>query len=166
MADFISAFERGIKAAEAAEIARREIDEVFLELNKQMLSRTGGKISIGRRDSLLSNVMSAFNAIKSRTDVPSVPQNIDAWNPGVTSATSTLASWVQDRAGYPCTITWGKEDHTCLDRAGLESALESLLSDPVIGAKLRALMRLDVDKEGAKDDSKLQIDSAKPAKTE
>ena len=48
MADFIEAFKTGIAAAKAAELARKEIDEIFTDVDRQIREGSEGKVSIKR----------------------------------------------------------------------------------------------------------------------
>jgi hypothetical protein len=52
-----------------------------------------------------------------------------------------LARWKQAKEGYPCSLTWDKQERQCEDRTALEEALAELLKDPGIGEKLYALTK-------------------------
>ena len=64
MADYVEAFKQGLKAAEAAEHSRKEIDAVFVEINRQLFKATDGKISIERRE--LEERDGRFSTMKTR----------------------------------------------------------------------------------------------------
>lgn len=144
MADYIKAFKQGLGAAEAADRARKEIDAVFVDLNKQLQEATKNKISIDRRE---------YEERKTLPEALSIPflgaprktyWAIVASNPSINrSPVKQLSRWSMDRAGYPCKIAWKGEDHLCLDKSALEDSLAELLQDPLVGEKFHALMQLE-----------------------
>jgi hypothetical protein len=154
MADFGEALKQGLEAAEAMDRARKEIDVVFGDLNKQLLEKTEGKISIVRKQYEMKRViLEAFTA--SLVDMLKPKETywaIVAFNPSLdNSPVKELARWSIDRAGYPCKIVWGGKELSCEDREALENSLAELLRDPLVAEKLYALMQLEEPKpeEGA-----------------
>lgn len=150
MTDYIKAFRDGIKAAEAAELAKRQIDDTFAELNLQISKGSGGNIVIDR------------NNIKDKLDIfnfPPIPKYhwaIVANNPNIPdSPLKELARWSQDSSGFPCKIEWANFEHTCEDKESLEDSLAELLRDPTVGEILYALTRLEPNTQ-KEDQSKKQ----------
>jgi hypothetical protein len=144
MADYIQALKRGLEAAEVADRARKEIDSVFDDLDRQLRGETEGKIGIKReefeveRQSTLTYWSTTGSPEKERYWA------IVAYNPKIpNSPVKKLAIWSQERTGYPSKIAWAKLKVTCEDKKGLEDALEKLISDPLIGEVLQALMQLN-----------------------
>jgi len=159
MVDYFEAFKQGLDAAEAADRARKEIDTVFADLNQQLFESTGGKISIERREYEVPK--SLWEAIS--IEFPPKPKEkywaIVVFNPSVSkSPVKQLARWSIDRAGYPCKIVWGGEDHTCEDGEALENSFAELLRDPLVGEKLYVLLQLKETKP--EEGSAQQEDSA------
>lgn len=141
MGDYVDAFKQGLAAAETAERARREIAQVFVELDQEVGKGSGGKISINRRE---YEVRQQFWDISFPPKPKQTYWAIVACNPTVDEGpVKELARWSQDRAGYPCKIVWGNEEHTCEDREALENSLAEVLRDPIVGERLYALMRLE-----------------------
>ena len=143
MVDYAAAFRQGLEAAKAADVARREIDSVFAELNRQMLEASDGKIRVDRTQEYVPEHGFAALAVlvSGKRDTYWA---IVAHNPSVTkSPVKELATWSQDRAGYPCKVAFGGVNESCYDRAALENCLAQLLSDPVVGERLSSLMRLE-----------------------
>jgi hypothetical protein len=148
MTDFIKAFQDGQHAAEVSERARREIDQVFNELNEQIAAATGGSLGI---------MPMQFPVKKSAWDVfnlnfPPEPQKyywaIGAYNPSVgDSSKRQIAMWSKPPTGYPCKITIGGKSIICEDKEGLELALSELLLDPSIAEVLCTLKNLEPTSE-------------------
>lgn len=159
MTDYTKAFKEGLEAAQAANLARREIDKVFTEVDLQLRQSTGGKIGIGRREyEVRESGWSAFV----HTFPPKVKETywaIAAHNPSLPdSPVKQLARWTSGRAGYPCKIVWANIEQTCEDRESLEESLAELLRDPSVGEKIYELMNLQP--EDKEEGSKKQQDSA------
>lgn len=142
MADYRKAFKEGVKAAKAVELARRQIDETFEELNHQMHGETGGNIAIARKE------LERKKAIYDFTIAPKMYWAVVAYNPRIPdSPVKELAKWKQDRFGFPCNLVWGNAEHHCEDRESLEISLAELLRDPLVGEILYALTKLETDKQ-------------------
>ena len=110
MVDYIEAFRQGLDAAEAADRARKEIDTIFADLNRQLKKATGNKIGIDRREYEYKAPQSIWDTLSLK--LPPKPKEkywaIAAFNPSVSeSPVKQLARWSIDRAGYPCKIAWG-----------------------------------------------------------
>jgi hypothetical protein len=157
MADYVGAFNKGLEAAEVADRAKKEIDEVFAELKQQIYDATGGLISIDRRQYEVQDT--SWAALLS---FPPKPKNtfwaIVAHNPKIPDCpVKQLARWAQDRAGYPTKVVWAGSEHICEDKLGLQNSLVELLSDPMVGETLHGLKQLKVP---AQDGTAQQEDAA------
>lgn len=143
MTDFIDAFKDGLDAAEVAGRARREIDDVFSNLDSQIRKGSDGKLSIARIEFVV--VKSSWESILT---FPPKPKEtywaIAATNPTIKkSHKSELARWQMDQRGYPCKLSWSQQEYACEDRAALENCLAELLRDSIVGERLYALMNLE-----------------------
>jgi len=141
MANFTEAFKKGLEAAQTADRARKEIDKVFKDLNYQLLTETGNKIGINRKEFVEPNVMGGMK-------LPAIPGRenkywaIVAFNPSFkNSPVKILARWSMDRAGYPCKISWKNTLYRCEDKEALENILAEILQDPLVGETLYSLMK-------------------------
>ncbi|ASF46086.1 hypothetical protein [Methylovulum psychrotolerans] len=144
MVDFIAAFNKGLDAAQIAEKNKREINSVFDELNKQLANATKGNVNIQIRE---CEKAPDFNPLGgSRIDFRNIKyQAICAINPLFpfpVSPTKEIATWSQDRTGYPCKISFGTKEHYCEDKVALENALALMLQDPIVGENLAELMAM------------------------
>ena len=155
MSDFRMSFQKGQAAAEQADIARKEIDAVFTDLQNQMMQATEGKIKIERRkkererSSVIPDVNAYFGIERSKywaivTFNPIAKDNTD-W---------VLAEWEQSRFGYPCKVTWAGTEHSCHDRELLERSLSSMLEDATVGEKLLAILNLPLQDQNAEPEAK------------
>lgn len=96
MANFLTALNAGLDAAGVAEKNRREVSEVFAELNNQLREGTQGKVEISRIE--ISNPFDAFNVVSGRNRVP--PKGYLEVRSMVRSGErKTIAGWKQDRYG-------------------------------------------------------------------
>ncbi len=133
MPNFLEAFQDGLRAAETADRARHEVDEVFAELNRQLATNTGGKLHI------------APMRFQKPTPWRSNPKHywaIVASNPDVGEKSAMeLADWSQDKAGYPCRMKSDATEYVCEDRMGLEEALAELLRDPLVADTIVKVMK-------------------------
>jgi hypothetical protein len=142
MADYIKAFKQGIEAAQATDRAKKEIGEVFKELNNQLLSGLGNKISIYLKEIVPRAAITKGIKLPLAVDYANKYWAIVASNPSVDKGpVKELARWSMDRAGYPCKITWKDMQYKCEDKAALEHVLAELLQDPLVGETLYSLMK-------------------------
>jgi len=146
MTDFRAAFQAGQEAAIQAELARKDIDNVFSEICAQLAEVTDGKVEISRQEYEKKNPNPFVAAIIFGSK--EMYSAIAARNPkAMDNKFRQIALWEQGRSGYPCKISWGGTDHTCHDRQSLEECLASLLGDAVVGEKLRGVMMLPPPQE-------------------
>lgn len=150
MPDYFDAFKKGLEAADAAQIARREIDEVLAEVDRQLGEGTEGKIKIERKEYYVKAVgLAELAGLATFSYALSGKKRETYWaiiarNPLIPESTEKeLAKWSQDYAGYPCKIVWANTEQFCADRESLEIALVTLLRDTEVVEKLTALIRLE-----------------------
>lgn len=169
MADYISAFRQGLDAAEAAEIAKLEIDSVFDEIDKQLREASNGKIGIDRKEFYVKEESIPPFAAAFIATIPYALTGkkrdtywaIVAYNPSIpNSPVKELATWSLDRAGYPCKLTFEGINRSCSDRESLENSLAELLRDPNVGEKLSNLIKLELPVQEATEVLAQQTDTA------
>lgn len=143
MADYVSAFNKGMDAARAAERNRSDIEAVFAELNEQIRAISNGRISIERVVLRKDQGASGDLAGGFPGDSTSLVTPIRAGKHEALVVRSLcenyrteLAKWEPGRTGFPCVIVFGKTRLICSDRAGLEDAISTLLEDPLVGQHL------------------------------
>lgn len=145
MSNYIDAYKKGLQAAEEADQARKEIDEVFVELSNQIGEASAGMICIKRRE---KSVPRGYLEQMTRVAAGLTQEKywaIVAYNPKAeTPPEKELAKWDQDPRGYPCRIVWGDTKYFCEDREALETNLAKLISDPITGETLYALTKLEL----------------------
>ena len=141
MTDFASAFGRGQRAAEDAARAREEVNSVLQRLRQQVSEATKGAIDITvERDPL--NVLSQIALTLSNRDEPEVAtkaiyaRNLIALNqPRV-----ALGRFEMPVEGFPCVVSFGRQEERCHDSVALEKAFEAMLQDAAIGRRLHGLL--------------------------
>lgn len=144
MVDFAKALEEGFAAALRAEAAKAEIDTLLAEMRAQVLKATNETVQIERIQYEVAETGWPIFIF------PPKPKEkywaIAAFNPKVgRGRDAQLALWSQDRAGYPCKVTWNKQEHACEDREALAACLADLLADPIVGQKLYAISKLEAE---------------------
>jgi len=145
MSDFKSAFNEGLDAAQKAEASRLEIDSVFKDLNQQLTEVSEGKLTIKR--SQLDRPRNWIVQMSTPFERAEKYWAIIAHNPTIEgSSFQKLCEWESGRAGYPCKLTWGGDEHYCDDKQSLEDTLSNLLRDPIIAERLLSLIDLKVEK--------------------
>jgi hypothetical protein len=149
MSDFKAALNEGFAAADKAELARREIDEVLRNFNQDLMEATGGKLSakVKHFERVVSDEvwpqLRTLAALQGRLRKEYFSA-IVATNPTIEkSPEKELARWRRSHNGYPCTITWSNEEHQCSDRVSLEGCLADLLRDAGVAEVLKGLVRLE-----------------------
>ena len=150
---FGEALKIGMAAAEEASLARKEVDEVFRELDQQVMSASEGRLSIRRCLKTVdpstwgsrSKAERLLEQIDDALTYPPKPREkywaIVASNPAEADGVEReIAIWSQDRTGYPCFVFWAGRERICQDRESLENCLEDLLKHPDVGHTLARLM--------------------------
>ncbi|GFO68037.1 hypothetical protein GMLC_16160 [Geomonas limicola] len=153
MADYISALHNGLYAAEAAEIANKEIDSIFEDCNQQLSKASHGKIFIERRKFVETDNNTPLDFLIPANPFK-IPQKtltywaISAQNPLVPDCKpKQLCKWSQHPAGYPAVISYGKVEHSCADKESLEAALVTLLQNVDVGKIFLTLMAMELPPE-------------------
>ena len=148
MNDFAKALKKGFESAKRAADARKEILEVFKELHEQVMNATGGKVSIERElrevkpDPSETAAEKFIKSFKFPSAAPEKYWAIVAFNPTLPEDVHRpIASWSQESAGYPCSVTWGGQRHICEDKVALSNCLAELLEDPDVAGTLFSLMQ-------------------------
>ena len=122
MIDFVKSFNEGLTSANIVQNNIDEIGSVFIELNNQLNSATGGKVQIYIAGS--GSVIAACNPLLKKDN------------------SKRLGQWSQHPKGYPCKITIGNTEYVCEDKEALELALANMLQDPSVGESLKTLLSL------------------------
>jgi hypothetical protein len=156
MIDFAGALDEGIQSVSRARDARKEIDDVFDQLSKQVMKSKKGKLSI-KREFLLTNppsgIVEVSRHIVESFSLSAKPREkswfIVASNPKVPNTEQRIAQWTQDSSGYPCRIFWGGQEHICEDKEGLTNCLGDLLRDPEVAEVLLGIMNAKPDTQKA-----------------
>ncbi|MGD0089389.1 MAG: hypothetical protein ABSE73_05665 [Planctomycetota bacterium] len=137
MIDYAKALKQGFDAARQATAARNEIVQVFKDLNDQVNRATGDKVAIRLRDPERRQELDGSGHWTGGEQY----KVIAAFNPTVDPKTDVkLATLAMDKAGYPCNVKWGNQEHICEDGEALALCLSDLLSDPLVGQKIQTLM--------------------------
>jgi hypothetical protein len=158
MADYKEALQAGFAAAKKAEIARKEVLEVLEKLKAEILAASDGKLLVEVREfeepnnppanpidifmPSLTSMTTAYAKALREIRPKKYYRVLMASNPKAgESRFKELASWKQSKDGYPCSLTWDKQERQYEDRVALEEGLAELLKDPGVGEKLYALTK-------------------------
>lgn len=149
--DFKKSLNAGLNAAKNARANKDEINSVLNELSDEINDFSNGLITLEvtrerkkiENDSMLSSARTVlgglpnFNSFKSY-DALSLIRNS---NGQVTK--KKLAEWIlNDSDGYPCVISYSKQDVRCATKDTLIKALNDLMSDSQTGESLLELMEM------------------------
>ena len=145
MSVFAKALEDGFSAARNAELAWKEIDSVFSDLNEQVRKATGNKVGI--RLSPISRMSSGAKGPYGHKLNPNKNDHIFVKNGAIVvtnrTTTSNTFDWIAQfgagDSGYPFKISWNKRTNICEDKEALIKCLAELLRDPSVGRKIIAL---------------------------
>ena len=135
MVDFKAHLAKGYSAYEKATAARTEVKAVLRELTSQVEEFTNGKVGIKLKDEVAlfsNNIVENLVNVASGNPV-SMPTNIQinlvAYDKSQESSTARkLASWTQEKDGYPCVLRFANAKHEAYDRTSLEKVLSELLA--------------------------------------
>ncbi|PHM69187.1 hypothetical protein [Xenorhabdus sp. KJ12.1] len=147
MADFRQSFSTGVAAAQAAAANKKEINDLIMEVNKQLKETYDGKVHFGvwnlskklRKKGTVTNVfVDAFNL-----DVVEYQglciTNSDNKEP------IALVEWKISENGYPCIIKYDDRDAYCYNKEDLVTEFSTLLSDVKTGKAI--LKQLEIFSE-------------------
>jgi hypothetical protein len=139
MTDYLKALNAGLLAADQLEKQKEEIQNVLLEVDKQVRGATNGIISckVNTFESYPESALLRLASLSVGTD----KYEAIAFNSkvGEKSQHSELAKWATKNGGYPVKLTYSSEV-SCHDQKSLEMGIQELLSRPSTGQKLRALL--------------------------
>ena len=141
MADFIEFFHKGINSAKIADKNKDEIQSVFDRLNEQLSSESGGRLHIEPTEFSTNSPLEDLSQLL-LTQSRETYYVLAVRNPlALDSKANKLATWKMDRNGYPCRIDLDSNRMICEDKAALESNLQLLLSDPIVGDVIYKTMK-------------------------
>lgn len=137
MTDFAAAFKQGQEELSQRTAAARELSQVVEDLDRQLRSATGGRLSVS---------LAEAGANDARPDNPLVVL-VQALLNGrstlvarVGNAQATLASFHLPNKAWPATLRYGSVQVLCLDRASVENELSRMLATPTIANELARLL--------------------------
>jgi hypothetical protein len=146
MADFKKSFNKGLDAAEHSKKNKMEIHAVFEDLKNQILEATEGRVVIFLDEGFKAsgNIFGggANNLAKALSAGIRKAYSVCCSLADDKSSKETLAEYVMGVAGYPFELHFNNQEFVCRDRQALEVALETLLSNPVVGEKIQRVMAL------------------------
>ncbi|HGX3181971.1 TPA: hypothetical protein ACNH3N_004029 [Klebsiella variicola] len=149
--DFKKSLTEGLEAAKKARDNKKEILALISDVSKIIEDFSEGKVSLKitneRRLAKGATQLSAgLAAVLGETAYVDYKALSLTRNPQGTPK-KILADWEIDQSdGYPCIISYNKQDITCHNKETLQQALSELLSDASTGEKLLRLME---SKEGS-----------------
>ena len=139
--DFKEFLRRGLDAAKQAQENRDEIRDVLIELNNALHSMSGGAAEIAIVP--VSSTIPTLSRLVAFLDKSQEEQVLAVRS---TSRQDFLARkvarWKQGESGYPCSIIWGDRHASCDDVESLKAELAELVSSPVVGEAIFAVMNL------------------------
>ncbi len=147
MVDYKAQLAKGFSAHQRVSIAKEEVASILSELSKQVMDFTGGRVGIALKREVASLVAEALGSVASitsglPTNLPlKIQYNLVAYDKsrGIGNA-ERLASWMQARTGYPCTLRFDDTKHEAYDRKSLEAILGELLASPETGRIISSIV--------------------------
>jgi hypothetical protein len=141
MSDFDSAIRAGIESAKSADIASREIGEIFSVLDKDVKNATAGKVGAHLEVNLFTNTLAAL--AKSQ---PAGNQifTLSLISTSDKSKNSQVATISKTSNGYPVQVVYGNTSVLAKDAVGLKSAISNIFMAPETGRALLSLSSLPV----------------------
>ncbi|WP_210526463.1 hypothetical protein [Pantoea ananatis] len=141
MPDFLSSLHEGMDSARRAEENKKEIDNVFDELNQQLASATDGNVKIIRTTFRILKDDNVWGLV-----TMALPGNYTSYS-GLGVAHTQLGlspievcKWSSDKNGYPCIIEIDKRKLYCEDKESLEYNIAELLKDSSVGNAIIKMM--------------------------
>lgn len=132
MVDFEEYFLRGIEGAKRVESDKTEVASVIDEFATDLLRASGGRatVELKRKSDLLFGRNNLINLLAGEdyNSLAVVHTTADDFSPIV------VAGWKQSESGYPCTITFNKQENACFDAESLRAALSELAASEKMGA--------------------------------
>jgi len=134
MSKFLAFANIGMTAAAKATKSRREVDEVFAELNRDLEALGDVRLVVREFHELpgISAAIQTFMNPKQYMALAVESTSNESFRP------MQIARWKQPLEGYPCWVITEGEEVACEDRRSLEAELGRLLSSVKVGQALTA----------------------------
>lgn len=140
MVDFKEQLAKGFNAHQRASAAKEEVNSILQNLTSQVEEFTEGRVGITLKREIASMTAEILNNVAGFTSgVPITPPlktqyNLVAYDKSRgTGNAERLASWLQDKTGYPCALRFGDAKREAYDRESLEAILGELLASSETG---------------------------------
>jgi hypothetical protein len=155
MSKFADAYKAGIDAGQQAIESIQEIDSVFEELDREISSMNGGKLSIIRKEKTYKRkVMRKLTNLEKSLGImgpsPYYEEEI-SYNAIVLKRDKDeieIAEYEMSETGYPITLKWSNREEGCWDKDALTETLEEILAFPATGkAVVKLLSEEHTDKK-------------------
>ncbi|WP_026878527.1 hypothetical protein WMO13_06490 [Ignatzschineria larvae DSM 13226] len=141
MSLFTESFQKGIENANKVEKQKREIEEVFKELDREILNATEGIISIEIKENTRVNIWGTQkrdeNFLKQYTALIAIVLKQDSKQKSYELAEIKTA----DNGGYPCRVIFDNQSNEALDKQSLRLIISDMLSSPKIGMIFNELLK-------------------------
>lgn len=144
MIDFGDALMRGLDAAQRADRAHEEINEVLQTVASDLLVATGKRLAFSVQK--FDKNMDPFGIAGNSALLLMRPRPTETWlaikETDASSDTpwTKLARWELATEGYPCRLIYDRMDVQCHDREALIEGLAAMLSTAWIGDKINRLL--------------------------
>jgi hypothetical protein len=138
--DYTVALKSALAAAESAELARLEVEGVFEQLRNQILTDTESKISIIRKTLTRPAYTASAVGLALALTRPSQQRYQAIVAEGGTMSTELGEFETNSTTIYPCRIKFGDVDMFSRDKAELQGALFQLMSNPLVGRKIKKIL--------------------------
>lgn len=136
MSDFFDAIKVGIKNAQSAEVAVREIDAVFDQLDDSVRRSTDGKVRVRMEKNTLVNALAAF----SKDAGSEIAFNVYLTASQDPSMRFLMATVTRATNGYPIQLVHERAVISVKDAAGLKSAISNVLTSTDVGRSILNLI--------------------------
>jgi hypothetical protein len=143
MSKFRRALENGREALYASTRAKKEIQDVFMQLHKDIKESTDDKVTISLAKvpptgsvAIALQIIGVIEGIELSNNDP----NIVAAHPPKNSKSAVQLCDIKVSAeGYPVTLTFPGHQFSVYDRESLENALVALIEHPTIAGKIESV---------------------------
>lgn len=148
--NFSKSIDLGVHASELREKNLKAIMDVIATVKNDIESYTKNKVSIDLRDSQKHTFLKAAALLSSFDNTHPILQKLTnqvifALSTQVESKTEDLTVLEFGSEGFPCTINVDGNRFTSADIVSFEDSIESLLSSPTTGEKIKKLMNIEID---------------------
>lgn len=142
MNQFLIIIQNSLNKAQAASQRKTEIADVFKEASLAVSHATNGTISLVKEeaiDGFTEGLMKSLALFTAKAEKQTVLLLRHKEHPAISDI--QIAFWKENGFGYPCTLSFAKEDHVCRHKNGLISSFQKMLADPHIAVALEKLLR-------------------------